>query len=172
MSVCRNLFETFSSTKRKVFLYLIIILSLLIFVLVKDILVRKYPIDYENTNLKSSFNETIDYVKSATGYYNYNPDVVSMDDRRHDEPPSNRIPGFPFNGDKLYQPPANEYPERRFPQCVIIGFGKCGTRALNDLLGLHPCIKVYGQEVHFYDKDEKFNKGFEWYRQKMPYTYR
>ncbi|VDK89538.1 unnamed protein product, partial [Litomosoides sigmodontis] len=52
--------------------------------------------------------------------------------------------------------------ERRFPQAIIIGVKKAGTRALLEFLRLNPIIKAPGPEVHFFDKN--FDKGFDWYR--------
>ncbi|KHN76078.1 Heparan sulfate glucosamine 3-O-sulfotransferase 6 [Toxocara canis] len=52
--------------------------------------------------------------------------------------------------------------QRRFPQAIIIGVKKAGTRALLEFLRLNPAIKAPGPEVHFFDRN--FDKGFEWYR--------
>lgn len=61
--------------------------------------------------------------------------------------------------------------KRRFPKCIIFGVRKCGTRALLEFIGLHPHVQVADQEVHFFDEDEKYNLGLEWYRKHMPYSY-
>ncbi|ESO00554.1 hypothetical protein HELRODRAFT_82775 [Helobdella robusta] len=59
--------------------------------------------------------------------------------------------------------------KRRLPQCLIIGARKSGTsRALLEFLSLHSSIKAQKREVHFFDSDENFAKGFDWYRQQMP----
>ncbi|VDN92810.1 unnamed protein product [Brugia pahangi] len=52
--------------------------------------------------------------------------------------------------------------QKRFPQAIIIGVKKAGTRALLEFLRLNPAIKAPGPEVHFFDKN--FDKGFGWYR--------
>lgn len=52
--------------------------------------------------------------------------------------------------------------QKRFPQAIIIGVKKAGTRALLEFLRLNPAIKAPGPEVHFFDKN--FDKGFDWYR--------
>lgn len=52
--------------------------------------------------------------------------------------------------------------QKRFPQAIIIGVKKAGTRALLEFLRLNPAIKAPGPEVHFFDKN--FGKGFDWYR--------
>lgn len=72
----------------------------------------------------------------------------------------------------LFKIPANEIPKRRLPHCVIIGFAKCSTRALFDSIRLHPSVVGHQSEVHFYDKDGIFSKGFDWYQQQMPLSYR
>ena len=64
----------------------------------------------------------------------------------------------------------HSHAEQRFPQALIIGVRKGGTRALIDMLKSHPQIKSAKGEVHFFDKDEMFLKGVDWYIKKMPYT--
>uniref|UniRef100_A0A8D9DXQ8 Heparan sulfate glucosamine 3-O-sulfotransferase 5 n=1 Tax=Cacopsylla melanoneura TaxID=428564 RepID=A0A8D9DXQ8_9HEMI len=61
--------------------------------------------------------------------------------------------------------------KRRLPQALIIGVRKCGTRALLEMLYLHPRIQKAAGEVHFFDRDENYSKGLEWYRQQMPLSY-
>ncbi|EAA11474.4 AGAP006169-PA [Anopheles gambiae str. PEST] len=57
-------------------------------------------------------------------------------------------------------------------QCLIIGVRKCGTRALLEMLYLHPRIQKAAGEVHFFDRDENYLRGLEWYRKKMPHSFR
>ena len=57
---------------------------------------------------------------------------------------------------------------RRLPNAIIIGVKKGGTRALLEILKIHPSIRACGNEVHFFDRDENYKKGLEWYRQQMP----
>ena len=59
---------------------------------------------------------------------------------------------------------------RRFPQAIIIGVRKGGTRALIDMLCIHPDIASPRGEVHFFDRIENYNKGVEWYINLMPNT--
>lgn len=67
----------------------------------------------------------------------------------------------------------DQYPlKKRLPQAIIVGVRKCGTRALLEMLYLHPKIQKAAGEVHFFDRDENYNKGLEWYRSKMPHSYR
>lgn len=61
---------------------------------------------------------------------------------------------------------------RRLPQTLIVGVRKCGTRALLEMLYLHPRIQKAAGEVHFFDRDENYSKGLEWYRKKMPHSFR
>ncbi|XP_033122784.1 heparan sulfate glucosamine 3-O-sulfotransferase 5-like [Anneissia japonica] len=61
--------------------------------------------------------------------------------------------------------------KRRLPQAIIIGVRKGGTRALLELIGIHPDVAKCGTEVHFFDKNENYRLGVEWYRRKMPYSY-
>lgn len=57
-------------------------------------------------------------------------------------------------------------------QCLIIGVRKCGTRALLEMLYLHPRIQKAAGEVHFFDRDDNYLKGLDWYRKKMPHSFR
>ncbi|XP_041066280.1 heparan sulfate glucosamine 3-O-sulfotransferase 1-like [Carcharodon carcharias] len=57
------------------------------------------------------------------------------------------------------------------PQTIIIGVRKGGTRALLEMLDIHPDIVVAATEVHFFDWDENYAKGLEWYRKLMPFSY-
>lgn len=65
---------------------------------------------------------------------------------------------------------------QRFPDAIIIGVKKCGTRALLEFLKVDPKIRTTGMsvesflliinclgpEVHFFDKN--FARGYDWYR--------
>ncbi|KAH9490431.1 Heparan sulfate glucosamine 3-O-sulfotransferase 5 [Bulinus truncatus] len=57
------------------------------------------------------------------------------------------------------------------PFAIIIGAGKCGTRALLEFLTIHPYIVTANSEVHFFDLDENFKKGFLWYKSHMPLSF-
>ncbi|KFM73468.1 Heparan sulfate glucosamine 3-O-sulfotransferase 5, partial [Stegodyphus mimosarum] len=61
--------------------------------------------------------------------------------------------------------------KRRLPQCIIIGARKCGTRALLEFLNLHPMIQKATEEIHFFDDDDKYSLGLDWYRRRMPYSF-
>ncbi|OCT71633.1 heparan sulfate glucosamine 3-O-sulfotransferase 1 [Xenopus laevis] len=66
------------------------------------------------------------------------------------------------------QPPGTS---RHIPQTIIVGVRKGGTRALLEMLDIHPNIVVAATEVHFFDWDENYVKGIEWYRDLMPFSY-
>lgn len=57
---------------------------------------------------------------------------------------------------------------KRLPNAIIIGVKKGGTRALLEILKIHPSIRACSSEVHFFDRDENYEQGLEWYRQQMP----
>ena len=59
---------------------------------------------------------------------------------------------------------------QRFPQAVIIGVRKGGTRALINMLKIHPEIVAAKMEIHYFDRDENFFKGVQWYIDNMPFT--
>lgn len=58
--------------------------------------------------------------------------------------------------------------EHRLPRAIIIGVRKAGTRALLDMLALHPSIVSAKAEVHFFDKDDNYHRGVQWYINGMP----
>ena len=60
--------------------------------------------------------------------------------------------------------------EQRLPHCIIIGVRKCGTRALLEFLDLHPQVRIAETEMHFFNKDENYEKGIDWYRKNMPFS--
>lgn len=57
---------------------------------------------------------------------------------------------------------ANSFGSRKFPQAIIIGVKKGGTRALLEFLRIHPDVRAVGSEPHFFDRF--YDKGLEWYR--------
>lgn len=57
---------------------------------------------------------------------------------------------------------------KRGPSFLIIGGQKCGTTALHSYLSLHP--KISGsepKELHFFNSDYNYNKGFLYYESKF-----
>uniref|UniRef100_A0A673AKL6 Sulfotransferase n=1 Tax=Sphaeramia orbicularis TaxID=375764 RepID=A0A673AKL6_9TELE len=63
---------------------------------------------------------------------------------------------------------ANNFGSKKFPQAIIIGVKKGGTRALLEFLRIHPDVRAVGAEPHFFDRF--YDKGLEWYRNLMPRT--
>lgn len=57
---------------------------------------------------------------------------------------------------------------KRLPNAIIIGVKKGGTRALLEILKIHPSIKACNSEVHFFDRDHNYKRGLSWYRNQMP----
>lgn len=51
---------------------------------------------------------------------------------------------------------------RRYPQAIIVGVKKGGTRALLEFLRIHPEVRALGAEPHFFDRG--YEKGLDWYR--------
>lgn len=58
--------------------------------------------------------------------------------------------------------------DRLLPSCIIIGVRKGGTRALLDMLSLHSSVRAAKTEVHFFDVDENYRRGYNWYKQHLP----
>ena len=61
--------------------------------------------------------------------------------------------------------------ERRLPNALVIGIRKGGTRAVLDFLSRHPSVRVCQKEVHFFDRQDNYLLGLDWYRQQMPLSY-
>ena len=58
--------------------------------------------------------------------------------------------------------------KKRFPDAIIIGVKKGGTRALLDMLSSHPVIKGCKGEPQFFSR--QFKRGLKWYIHQMPLT--
>lgn len=65
-------------------------------------------------------------------------------------------------GEESGIPVSNTYGSKKFPQAIIIGVKKGGTRALLEFLRVHPDVRAVGAEPHFFDR--YYHKGLEWYR--------
>ncbi|KAI5090083.1 heparan sulfate glucosamine 3-O-sulfotransferase 3B1, partial [Silurus meridionalis] len=63
---------------------------------------------------------------------------------------------------------SDSFGTKEFPQAIIIGVKKGGTRALLEFLRVHPDVRAVGAEPHFFDRF--YDKGLEWYRNLMPRT--
>ena len=59
---------------------------------------------------------------------------------------------------------------QQLPHAIIIGVRKGGTRALLEMLNLHPAVVKASQEVHFFDSDHNYGRGVAWYRRRMPFS--
>ncbi|TFK05958.1 acetylcholine receptor subunit gamma [Platysternon megacephalum] len=60
---------------------------------------------------------------------------------------------------------------QQLPQTIIIGVRKGGTRALLEMLSLHPDIAAAESEVHFFDWEDHYGNGLQWYMNQMPFSY-
>lgn len=59
---------------------------------------------------------------------------------------------------------------QQLPQTIIIGVRKGGTRALLEMLSLHPDVAAAENEVHFFDWEEHYSQGLGWYLTQMPFS--
>ena len=57
---------------------------------------------------------------------------------------------------------------KRFPTSIIIGVKKGGTRALLNMLEAHPDVVSAHRELHYFDYEENFKQGVEFYINQMP----
>jgi hypothetical protein len=64
---------------------------------------------------------------------------------------------------------------KKLPESIIIGVKKSGTYALLRYLSINPQIKSALKinncdlnEIHYFDQDENYYKGLDWYKSKMP----
>ena len=61
----------------------------------------------------------------------------------------------------------NEW-KQRLPNALIIGIRKGGTRALINSLSRHPSVRACYRELHFFDSQENYHLGLDWYKSQMP----
>ena len=59
---------------------------------------------------------------------------------------------------------------RRFPHIIIIGFGKAGTRALYQMIRMHPDIVGPSNEIRFFSNNENYERGLPFYIGQLPST--
>lgn len=59
---------------------------------------------------------------------------------------------------------------KSLPGAIIIGVKKGGTRALLNMLKIHPGISAATGEVHFFDRNNTYLRGKSWYVNRMPAT--
>ena len=151
------------------------------------------PFKYENSNkiiksktkMKKMFNHTS--VNALEELELYTLPKPSLDKRRrkfknddeldekfvkNDERSIERIVnGLATNSDetlpKIFQKKGK--PKKRLANAIIIGVKKGGTRALLEMIKLHPNVCSCGPEIHYFDR--YYDKGIEWYRDRMPLCY-
>jgi hypothetical protein len=59
----------------------------------------------------------------------------------------------------------------RLPNFLIVGAMKSGTSSLANWIGAHPqAFIAAGKEIHFFDVDENWQLGLEWYRENFDGT--
>ena len=66
------------------------------------------------------------------------------------------------------KPPVGDL-EYRLPGAIIIGWSKCGTRALLDFMEAHPDVCAAPHEVDYFNRN--YEKGITWYKHQMRETY-
>ncbi|XP_073466144.1 heparan sulfate glucosamine 3-O-sulfotransferase 1 [Aquarana catesbeiana] len=91
------------------------------------------------------------------------------------------VTSYPTSNEKAYasQSPINEqrtaiHPngtQQYLPHTIIIGVRKGGTRALLEMLSLHPDVSSAESEIHFFDWEDQYKKGLQWYVGQMPFSY-
>ncbi|ELT97403.1 hypothetical protein CAPTEDRAFT_84639, partial [Capitella teleta] len=59
---------------------------------------------------------------------------------------------------------------RRLPNVLILGAMKAGTSTMMRYLNFHPDVHCALMEVNYFDKDENYEQGPEWYRNQMPWS--
>lgn len=64
-----------------------------------------------------------------------------------------------------------KHTKRRLPGAIIIGVRKGGTRAMLEFLNQHPSVQAQKREMHFFDDEDNYSLGLEWYRKKMPFSF-
>lgn len=58
--------------------------------------------------------------------------------------------------------------EKPLPDCLIVGVRKGGTRTLTRFLSLHPQIVTLNHEIQFFNLEERYALGENWYRLQLP----
>ncbi|KXJ28236.1 Heparan sulfate glucosamine 3-O-sulfotransferase 4 [Exaiptasia diaphana] len=84
------------------------------------------------------------------------------------KPPPYKKMEIKNDNNKTIQFPNSSTKVKMLPNAIIIGVRKGGTRALLRGLALHPNIHTATKEIHFFDRDQNYAKGIEWYRSMMP----
>lgn len=111
------------------------------------------PVYDQRSNLQTKIIFKDGQETEHLGAYNASPVSFvreQLSDLTNSDPPSNNISI------------ANNFGNKKFPQAIIIGVKKGGTRALLEFLRIHPDVRAVGAEPHFFDRF--YEKGLEWYR--------
>ncbi|XP_062331308.1 heparan sulfate glucosamine 3-O-sulfotransferase 6 isoform X1 [Osmerus eperlanus] len=116
-----------------------------------------------NNELKSSPQRQLDAQNTSPGSVVREFDFDSVDSLF----PTADNELLPVQGDNNISI-SNNFGSKKFPQAIIIGVKKGGTRALLEFLRIHPDVRAVGAEPHFFDRF--YDKGPEWYRSLMPRT--
>ncbi|XP_068613329.1 heparan sulfate glucosamine 3-O-sulfotransferase 1-like [Brachionichthys hirsutus] len=82
----------------------------------------------------------------------------------------NVAPDSPASASSSSPSSSSNATQQRLPGAIIIGVRKGGTRALLEMLNLHPDVEVAKAEVHFFNVEEHYRQGLSWYRAQMPFT--
>ncbi|MGB0652285.1 MAG: sulfotransferase family protein [Thermoplasmatota archaeon] len=56
---------------------------------------------------------------------------------------------------------------RRLPDFLLLGAQKAGSSWLGSRLGQHPDLWVHPDELHFFDKEDRYARGLDWYAQQF-----
>ena len=81
-----------------------------------------------------------------------------------------RVPSVKLLNEELNVRLKSTQVTQRLPTCILIGVQKGGTGALIEFLDLHPDIVVLHKEAHFFDIEERYSKGLDYYRSRMPFS--
>ena len=109
----------------------------------------------------------VDHLQQATPTLSHDTQLTESRPKVEERGPLQRTN---VASDSEATPAADNRASRKFPQVIIIGVRKAGTRALINMLNSHPDIVAAKGEVHYFDRDENFKKGIQWYINRMPLT--
>ena len=63
-------------------------------------------------------------------------------------------------------------PIRLLPDFIIFASSRSGTRSLNKYLNQHPSVEMASRpEVHFFNKNDNYHQGTNWYKSFFPTKY-
>jgi hypothetical protein len=61
--------------------------------------------------------------------------------------------------------------QKRLPKLIIVGAKKCGSTPLKMFLSHHPKFKDSNGEKHFFNRNENYNQGINYYLNQFDYTF-